>query len=68
MISLPFMVSDSVADSFKKTVLLLMLSGVYFLRARTEEKHLSLDPVYVEYAEWIKEFGLFARLKRTLIK
>lgn len=67
MISLPFMVSDSVADSFKKTVLLLMLSGVYFLRARTEEKHLSLDPVYVEYAEWIKDFGLISRIKKTFV-
>ena len=39
---------------------------VYFLRARTEERHLSHDPVYVAYALWINEHGIFHRLGKLL--
>jgi hypothetical protein len=46
--------------------LLLMLNGVYFLRARTEERHLSRDPEYVAYALWIDAHGLLAGLGRVL--
>ncbi len=66
LISLPFLVSESGADSLRRSLLLLILTGVYFLRARTEERHLSQDPVYVQYAEWIQENGLIARLKVAL--
>ena len=44
-----------------------MLAGVnviYYLRAKTEERHLSRDPVYREYAEFIREHGLFSYLRR----
>jgi hypothetical protein len=44
-------------DTFKSTVALAGVSAIYFLRARTEERHLSRDPTYVRYA-------LFARLAR----
>jgi hypothetical protein len=33
------------------------VNAVYFLRARTEERHLSHDRTYVEYALWINEHG-----------
>ena len=64
MISVPFIVSDSLLDSARRSVLLLFLNLIYFLRARTEEAHLSRDPAYVRYAEWIRENGLFRWLKR----
>ena len=37
---------------------------IYFLRARTEEAHLSQDPTYVEYALWMNEHGKLAFLGR----
>ena len=43
------------------------------LRAKTEERHLSLDPVYVEYARWVDENGILRWMKhvpvlRTLVQ
>ncbi len=66
LISLPFLVSESFADSVRRSLLLLMLNGIYLVRAVTEERHLSKDPVYVEYADWISLNGLFARLRGFL--
>ena len=66
MISMPFMVSGSVAQSFKCCFMLMLLNGIYFLRAKTEERHLSADPVYRTYAHYIRENGLFRRLPKIL--
>jgi hypothetical protein len=30
------------------------VSGVYYWRARTEERHLMADPAYQEYAAWME--------------
>ena len=38
-------------------LLLLLLNGIYYLRARTEEAHLSRDPAYVLYALWMEAHG-----------
>jgi len=64
LISLPFMISDSLLDSLRRCLLLLLLNGIYYLRAKTEERHLSLDPVYVRYADWIAEHGVLRVLER----
>jgi protein-S-isoprenylcysteine O-methyltransferase Ste14 len=45
------------ADSIKSTVALAGVSFIYFLRARTEERHLSRDPTYVQYALWMNDNG-----------
>ncbi len=62
MISVPFVVTDSVWSTLRHSVLLLLLNGIYFLRAKTEERHLSLDPDYVRYARWIDRHGLLRPL------
>jgi len=61
----PFLIGadGSLADTLRHCSLLLLLGGIYFLRARTEEAHLSHDPDYRSYAEWIAVHGLFARLR-----
>ncbi|NJM51793.1 MAG: protein-S-isoprenylcysteine methyltransferase [Sphingomonadales bacterium] len=52
--TLPFLVtSGSVSDMVRNTAIMLAVSGVYYWRARTEERHLLTDPVYKEYAEWM---------------
>jgi hypothetical protein len=37
-----------------------------FLARETEERHLSLDPAYRDYAEWMARHGPIPRLLRTL--
>jgi hypothetical protein len=42
------------------------VSGVYYWRARTEERHLAADPVYRDYAEWMERNGPVPRFRRWL--
>jgi hypothetical protein len=59
--------SGNPVDMIRNTVLLGLVSGVYYWRARTEERHLSGDPAYLDYAAWMARNGpiprLFARLR-----
>ena len=55
---MPFLVtSGSWADAMRNTVLLAAVSGVYYWRARTEERHLMADPDYAAYAAWMDRHG-----------
>lgn len=56
----------SLLETFRFYLLMLGINGTYFWRARTEERHLSRDPVYVEYALWMNEYGAFAWLGRLI--
>ncbi|MEW4468352.1 isoprenylcysteine carboxylmethyltransferase family protein [Parasphingorhabdus sp. JC815] len=52
--TLPFLAtSNSLTDMVRNTVIMAVVSGVYFWRAKTEEKHLLSDPAYKQYAEWM---------------
>jgi protein-S-isoprenylcysteine O-methyltransferase Ste14 len=65
LISVPFVVSGDWPTTIRHCALLLLLNTVYFLRARTEEWHLSRDPNYVTYALWMNEHSVlrvFGRL------
>ena len=53
----------SIDDTLK---LLAGANLIYLLRARTEERHLSQDPVYRDYAAFIDQHGLIAVLRRAL--
>jgi len=64
MISMPFMIHSGITDTLRRCLLLLLLNGIYFLRAKTEERHLSLDPDYRAYALWIERYGLLRALNR----
>jgi protein-S-isoprenylcysteine O-methyltransferase Ste14 len=55
---------DSVGTSIRRCAMLLLLNGFYFLRAKTEEAHLSQDPVYVQYKNWMKRNGFFSLFRR----
>jgi hypothetical protein len=43
-----------------------LVAGIYYWRARTEERHLSADPAYREYAEWMERNAPLPRLVRLL--
>jgi protein-S-isoprenylcysteine O-methyltransferase Ste14 len=60
--AMPFLSSYGIAFAIKGCLLLALVNLIYLARARTEERHLSEDPVYVAYADWIREHGLLARL------
>jgi protein-S-isoprenylcysteine O-methyltransferase Ste14 len=54
--------TGSVVDAIRNTAVLATVSGVYYWRARTEERHLSADPVYRDYAAWMARNGPITRL------
>jgi Isoprenylcysteine carboxyl methyltransferase (ICMT) family len=53
--TLPFIVDNgSLTEAVRNTVMLGLVSAIYYWRARTEEKHLMADPTYAEYAAWME--------------
>ncbi|HMO68758.1 MAG TPA: LUD domain-containing protein, partial [Novosphingobium sp.] len=61
--TLPFLVtSGSTVDMVRNTVLLALVSAVYYWRAKTEEKHLlAEDPKYRDYYDWMERNALITR-------
>jgi protein-S-isoprenylcysteine O-methyltransferase Ste14 len=61
--TMPFLAaSGNPNDAIRNTVLLGIVSGVYYWRALTEEKHLSADPAYRDYAAWMERNGPIPKL------
>ena len=53
--SMPFLaISGSLTDAVRNSAILAAVTGVYYWRARTEERHLGMDPAYREYAAWME--------------
>jgi Protein of unknown function (DUF1295) len=66
--TLPFFVtSGSMVDAVRATAILALVSGVYYWRARTEERHLAADPAYRDYASWMARNGAVPRFFRWLV-
>ena len=60
--TLPFFATTgSYADMIRNTALLGLVSGVYYWRAKTEERHLMADPHYRDYAAWMERNGPLPR-------
>jgi protein-S-isoprenylcysteine O-methyltransferase Ste14 len=49
MISVPFISSVGFSEALRHCILIAILNGVYYVRAKTEEAHLSEDPIYRQY-------------------
>ncbi|MFN3865033.1 MAG: methyltransferase family protein [Erythrobacter sp.] len=70
---LPFLVTSGAAvDAVRNSFFLLVVNGIYYWRARTEEAHLlAEDPKYAAYHAWMEQHGLItaplAKLKRMII-
>ena len=61
--SLPFLtLSGSLTDMVRNCAMLAITNAVYYWRAKTEEKHLSADPDYRAYSEWMDRNGPVPRL------
>lgn len=59
--SLPFLATTGWVDGVRNAAVMACVSGVYYWRARTEEKHLGADPAYREYSEWMARNGAVPR-------
>jgi len=68
MISLPFLISNSAAQSVRNSLMLALLGFIYYLRAKTEEAHLLSDPAYQDYSKWIDHNGLWSKFRAPLQK
>jgi protein-S-isoprenylcysteine O-methyltransferase Ste14 len=64
LISVPFIPGAGWPVAFRSCCLLLVVNLIYFLRAKTEERHLSADPAYRDYQAFIAKHGLVATLNR----
>jgi protein-S-isoprenylcysteine O-methyltransferase Ste14 len=61
--TLPFLATGgSAIDALRNMMTLAAVSGVYYWRARTEERHLSADPDYRAYSDWMARNGPVPRL------
>ncbi|WP_186456730.1 methyltransferase family protein [Sphingomonas suaedae] len=54
--------TGSLADAARATLLLGLVSLIYYVRAKTEEKHLREDPAYRDYSEWMERNAPIPRL------
>ena len=64
LISVPFIAGADWLQAAQSCLLLAGVNLIYLLRAKTEERHLSRDPVYRDYVAFIAREGLLARLSR----
>ena len=60
--TVPILTTGSWSDAARATVLMGVVSSVYYWRAKTEERHLALDPDYVEYSRWMERNAPVPRL------
>jgi protein-S-isoprenylcysteine O-methyltransferase Ste14 len=65
--TLPILTTGSLSDAARATVILGLVSGVYYWRARTEERHLSADPDYQAYSAWAGAHAPVARMFDRLL-
>lgn len=60
--------SGSMVDGIRNAGTLAIVSGVYYWRARTEERHLGADPAYQAYWAWSEENMPWRRMVRSITK
>ncbi|AQR74015.1 isoprenylcysteine carboxylmethyltransferase family protein [Sphingomonas sp. LM7] len=60
--TMPFLATTGWHDAIRNAAVMACVSGVYYWRARTEERHLGSDPAYQEYSAWMARNGLMPRL------
>lgn len=65
LISMPFLAGDPL-DAIKFSLLLVLVNMIYNFRAKMEERHLSRDPAYVEYALAMNRRSIFRGLAKIL--
>ena len=62
--TLPVLTVGSWVDATRATLLLGVVSGIYWWRAKTEERHLGADPDYGLYSDWMNRHAPVPRFFR----
>ncbi|MFO0994160.1 MAG: isoprenylcysteine carboxylmethyltransferase family protein [Hyphomicrobiales bacterium] len=62
MISVPFIAGAGWVTAVVSCIMMAAVNLIYYLRAKTEERHLRADPAYREYEAYIARCGLWALL------
>ncbi|MCU6452471.1 DUF1295 domain-containing protein [Sphingomonas sp. A2-49] len=65
--TLPVLTTGNIVDAVRATALMAVVSGIYYWRAGTEERHLALDPAYRAYSDWMARRGAIPRLLRWMV-
>jgi protein-S-isoprenylcysteine O-methyltransferase Ste14 len=68
LIYLPFLSSVGFTESIRLSALLVGVNIIYYLRAKTEEAHLSVDPIYRQYAQFMRNNDLFASARHIFVR
>jgi len=67
LVAIPFIsTSGDISLIIQSCLMLLVLNAIYYLRAKTEEQHLSWDETYRQYLSAIEQRGLWAKSKRLI--
>lgn len=66
--TVPFVGTANGLDVLQNCLALSFVSLVYYLRAKTEERHLMRFPEYAAYVARMNEHGVWPRLRRRLLK
>jgi len=68
LVCVPFIASTThYSDAIRNVIWMVAVNVVYYLRAKTEEKHLSTDPAYRAYLTAIANDGLAAKMKKWFL-
>ncbi|HRJ68183.1 MAG TPA: isoprenylcysteine carboxylmethyltransferase family protein [Beijerinckiaceae bacterium] len=62
----PFIPVAGAGEALRFCILMVGINVIYYLRSKTEERHLSHDPAYVAYATAMNDKSLFAPVARIL--
>lgn len=66
LFALPGFIASGLTEGLARAGMLAIVSLIYLLRARAEERMLSKDPAYRDYAACVAAHGLLAMAKRRL--
>jgi protein-S-isoprenylcysteine O-methyltransferase Ste14 len=66
LISVPFVATAGWGTAVLSCAMLGAVNLIYYMRARTEERHLRADPVYRQYCAFIAAHGVGAQAARLL--
>ncbi|MBY3066758.1 hypothetical protein HFO74_25635 [Rhizobium laguerreae] len=66
LVAIPGFLASGVAEGLARAGMLAIVSLIYVMRARAEQRMLSRDPAYRDYVERVAAHGLLAMAKRRL--
>lgn len=68
MHTVPFFGVSTTYEMVRNLAGMVFVSAIYYLRAKTEERHLMAFKEYQDYAAYIEQYGIFSRLKKVLFR